>query len=144
MGIMPRTLEYTGGLMQLGHVDDFGIDPYWHPENPQRYREPYEFVYNATKDVTALGAQYGKKTHLWIQGYNIPAGFEDEIILATDAAYDAGARTILYWSYRGAESNTYRSQHADVCWRVMGEAVSRVRNRHFDRIRDEQMGKMKK
>ena len=143
LGIMPRTLEYTGGLMELAHVDDFGIDPYWHPENPKRYREPYEFVYNATRDVIERGERFGKKTHLWIQGYNIPAGFEDEMIIATDAAYDAGARTILYWSYRGAESNTYRSEHGDRCWQVMGEAVSRIRNRHFDAIRAERLAALK-
>lgn len=144
MGIMPRTLEYTGGLMQLKHVDDFGIDPYWHPENPNRYKEPYSHVYNATRDVIARGEQFGKKTHLWIQGYNIPEGYEDEMIIATDAAYDAGARTILYWSYRGAESNTYRSQRADRCWYVMGEAAARIRNRHFDAIRAQRLKELQK
>ena len=144
MGIMPRTLEYTGGLMKLEHVDDFGIDPYWHPENPIRYKEPYSHVYNATKEVIARGKEFGKKTHLWIQGYNIPEGYEDEMVIATDAAYDAGARTILYWSYRGAESNTYRSERADRCWYAMGEAAMRIRQRHFDAIREERLKALQK
>lgn len=140
IAIMPRTYAYTLGLMKLPHMDNFGIDPYWHPENPKRYQEPYQFVYRATVDLLARTAQNNKENHVWIQGYQIPAGYEDEIITAADAAFDAGARTILAWSYRGGESNTYRSEHCDRVWEAMGEAAHRLRSRWLDQVREERLG----
>ena len=141
--VMLRTLAYTEGLRQLPHLDNFGIDPYWHPENPARYREPYRYVYTYTKEILAEVEKCGKQSHVWIQGYNIPAGYEDELISATDAAYDAGAKTILYWSYRGGEPNTYRSDHCERVWQVIGEATQRIRFRHFDRLREERQAELR-
>ena len=88
-----------------------------------------------------LTAKYGKESHLWVQAYDFPAGSEDDLILATDAAYDAGARTIIDWSFRGGESNSYKADRCDMLWRVMGEAMGRIRARHFDAIRAEKLKK---
>lgn len=134
VGVMPRTFEYTMGILHLPHMDDFGIDPYWHPGDPVRALDPFDYVYQSTKNLLAETEKAGKGSHLWIQGYAIPAGYEDEIIVATDAAYDAGARTILAWSYRGGESNTYKAEHCDVVWQRICEGMRRVRDRHFDAI----------
>lgn len=141
--VMLDTVEYTRELVKLPHLDDFGIDPYWNPPK----HEPFDLVYDETKKVRALTGAAGKKSHIWVQGFHIPRGHEDEMILAADAAYEAGARTILFWSYRGAESNTYRSECPEAAWNAMGEAAKRVRNRWFDdyltRKRAEKKGERK-
>ena len=144
VGVMPRTFAYTMGILKLPHMDDFGIDPYWHPGHPIRALDPFDYVYSSTKNLLAETEKEGKQSHLWIQGYDIPAGYEDEIIVATDAAYDAGARTILAWSYRGGESNTYKAEHCDVVWQRICEGMQRVRQRHFDAILEENKKKYRK
>ncbi len=137
--VMLHTLDYAKQIMTIPALNDFGIDPYWQPA--RKNHDPYEFVYKATKQIIAETDAIGKQNHIWIQGYAIPHGKEDEIILATDAAYDAGARTLISWSFRGAESNTYKSECAERTWAATKEAFTRVRNRHFDNIRAEYLKK---
>ena len=136
--VMLHTLEYARQLMTLPNLHDFGIDPYWQPRSHPE-RDPYSFVYGESQKIITETEKIGKKNHIWIQGYNIPAGREDDIILATDAAYDAGARTLINWAYRGSESNTYKSDKCDRVWAAMCQAFERVRNRHFDAIREERL-----
>ena len=128
--VMPHTIEESTELLKLPHLDNFGTDPYWGPRrHPER--DVYDFVYQGTKNILDLTAKYGKESHLWIQAYDFPAGSEDDLIFATDAAYDAGARTIIDWSFRGGEPNSYKSDRCDMMWRVMGEAMGRIRARHL-------------
>lgn len=139
-GIMIHTLEVASGIAKVPHLDNFGTDPYWQPRKTPE-KDPYDYVFENTKRTIELANAAGKGNHIWVQGYDIPAGREDDIILATDAAYDAGARTIIDWSFRGGESNTYRSDDCERCWQVMGEAMARIRSRHFDAIRAEKLKK---
>lgn len=137
--VMLHTLEETSGLAGLANIDDYGIDPYWFPG--KKNNDPYDFVYEASCEAAKKAKALGKRHHIWIQGYSIPAGYEDEIVTAYDAAYDSGARTILSWSYRGGESNTYKSENCERVWQVMGEASARIRGRYFDDIRSEKLKK---
>ena len=58
-------------------------------------------------------------------------------IQAAEAAYDAGARTILAWGYYGSESNDYGAKNAPVSWAKTCEAMQRIRNFERDRILEE-------
>ncbi|GIP35283.1 hypothetical protein [Paenibacillus sp. J2TS4] len=115
-------------IASLDSLDNIGSDPYWLGSDA----DPYQLVYDSTKRNLEVCGQYGKSHNLWIQGYGTPAGREEEIILATDAAYDAGARTILVWGYRGSESNDYRAHHTDLTWKIIGDAMRRITDRHMD------------
>ena len=120
----------------MPNVDNIGTDPYWYsiksdPENPFSV---YEYNYNTTKLCVGKADQYGKDHNIWIQGYNAPAGREEEIIEATEGAYDAGARTILSWSYNGAESHSYRSANPMRTWTCTLEAFRRIKDMEYDRI----------
>ena len=138
--VMLHTLDYTTRLIELPHLDDFGTDPYPHTKvHPEH--DPYDYVYTATRDTIVLAEKYRKKNHLWIQAYDFLAGTEDQTILQADAAYDAGARTIVAWSYRGGESNSYRADCCERTWEVLGEAMGRIRSRHFDAVRAERLKK---
>ncbi len=139
-GIMIHTLDIASELVTLPHLDNFGTDPYWFPrKHPDT--DPYDHVYTNTARTVELANKHKKGHHIWVQGYDIPKGREDDIILATDAAYDAGARTIVDWSFRGGESNSYRADCCDRVWQVMGEAMGRIRARHFDTLRAERLKK---
>jgi hypothetical protein len=132
--VMLHTLDYAKQIMTIPSLNDFGIDPYWHPRRGGR--DPYEYVYKSSKQIITETEAVGKQNHIWIQSYDIPRGHEDEIIVAADAAYDAGARTLISWAYRGSESNTYKSECPERAWAATCEAFDRVRSRHFDAIRE--------
>jgi hypothetical protein len=129
-GINLATIEEISGLESL---DNIGSDPYWLGIDGVN---PYEFVYKATQKNLKICEKYGKDHNIWIQGYGAPRGREEEIILASDAAYDAGARTILVWGYRGSESNDYRAENPDMTWKVVGDAMLRITERERNHQRE--------
>ena len=114
----------------LSNIDNIGTDPYWYGSK----LNPYEYNYNATKLCLEKANKYGKDHNIWIQGYTAPRGREEEIIEATEGAYDAGARTILSWSYNGAESHSYRSENPMRSWNATLEAFRRIKAMERDRI----------
>ena len=120
-------------LLSLPHFDNVGCDPYWCGvcSEPQAIYD-YNYV-NAKKAVTAA-ERFGKDHNVWLQAYAFPRGREDELMIAADALYDAGARTILTWSFRGGESNDYRAQNPDMIWAIQGEIMAHLRRRHFDAV----------
>ena len=134
LGTYGMNLDSIDLLGQLPHMDNIGSDPYW------GYRDnvhPYEFVYNGTKRNLEISAKYGKDHNIWIQAYGTPRGKEEEIVAATEAAYDAGARTILGWSYYAGISNDYGAQNAELAYRRYEEAMARIWNMERDRILEE-------
>lgn len=112
-------------IAKIKTVDNFGTDPYWYNKGVN----PYEYVFSSTKKCLEVCNKYGKDHNIWIQGFGVPSAQEEEIITATDAAYDAGAKTILVWSYRGGESNNYRAEKPELTWKVIGDAMARIRDR---------------
>ncbi len=62
----------------------------------------------------------------------MPAGREEEMILAADAIYDAGARSIWAWGFRAGESNDYRCARPEFAWKTVLDAVARLRRRDRD------------
>jgi hypothetical protein len=128
----PKELE---GLFKLPHLDNIGTDPYWRPvpgaaPNP----DVYKYVYEKTRVIVELCEKYGKDLNLWIKAYDIAAGTEDDIVLATLAAYNAGARTIISWSYYGAESNDYASAKPLASWSRTRDAARLIRDKETLRI----------
>lgn len=115
-------LETLDTICDIPSLDNIGSDPYWYykTEGPEN---AYKFVYEGTKRNLEVCERYGKDHNIWIQGYGVPAGREEEIIYACHAAYDAGARNILVWSNRAGESNDYRAENADLTWKIVGDAM---------------------
>jgi hypothetical protein len=137
-GISLDSLEAICGMETL---DNIGSDPYW---LGQTGVHPYDFVFEKTKQNLDICKKFNKKHNIWIQGYATPAGREEEIIWATDAAYDAGARTILVWGFRGSESNDYRAKSPDMAWNAIGEGMRRISDRHNDEIRRRRLEQLNK
>lgn len=127
-------LESLHRLCSLPHFDNLGSDPYWHGSIDKMPDGPYQFVYEKTKQSIENSDKYGKDHNIWIQTYNNPRGREEDIIQAAEAAYDAGARTIIAWGYYGSISNDYGALNAPVVWHKTCEAMQRIRNFERDRI----------
>ena len=122
-------------ICAMPHIDNIGTDPYWYGHDTNGGKDalnPYEYNYNATKLCLAKAEKYGKDHNIWIQGYNAPVGREEEIIEATEAVYDAGARTVLSWSYRAAESHSYRSTNIERSWNCTVEGFKRIKSMDRD------------
>ena len=129
------SLDNIGELGKLSTMDNIGSDPYWvgkQAANPDL--NVYQFVMDGTRENLRVANQFGKDHNIWIQTYNNPKGKEEDIILAAEAAYDAGARTIIAWGYYGSISNDYAAQNAPVTWAKTCEAMQRIRTFERDRI----------
>jgi hypothetical protein len=134
-------------ICAMPNIDNIGTDPYWYGHDTNGGKDimnPYEYNYNTTKLCLERAEKYGKDHNIWIQGYNAPRGREEEIIEATEGAYDAGARTILSWSYNGAESHSYRSENPIRSWNATLEAFRRIKSMERDRILSENRKKYMK
>ena len=126
--LMPTSLAFTEAIIDIPYVHNMGTDPYWYGTD----HEPYSYVYNSSVNFLKKTDEHNKNNHIWVQTYNVPNGREGEIIKAANAAYDAGARSILAWSYRGGEACNYRSADCDLVWEITGEAMKMLSQRHAD------------
>ena len=134
------SLETSDKLFTIDTLDDIGSDPYWVGKNA----DPYEYAYNGAKHNIELAEKYGKNHNLWVQTYNNPVGSEEDIITATEALYDAGARTILAWGYYGSISNDYRAKNPLVAKAKTEEAFRRIWDMERDAILTEKRSKYRK
>lgn len=112
-------------------LDCVGSDPYWW-EGQVGYQAVYQYVYEKTKINLDICEKYQKDHNLWIKTYRNERGREEEIIAAADAMYDAGARNIFAWSFRGADANDYRAECPGRVWEITKEAMRRISDRERD------------
>lgn len=126
-------LDSIDRLLAIPHFDNVGCDPYWCSKCDQP-QEIYDYNYTRAKRAVETAEKFGKDHNVWVQGYSFPRGREDEMIIAADAIYDAGARTILTWSFRGGEPNDYRAASPDMVWAINGEIARRLRDRYFNEM----------
>lgn len=126
-------LDTIDRICSLPNLHNIGSDPYWIGTGV----DPYKYVYEGTRKNLEISERFGKDHNIWIQTYANKRGTEEEIVLATEAAYDAGARTILTWSYMAGESNNYRSDDPAKVWNITVEAMRRIRDMERDRILEE-------
>ncbi len=135
------SLETIDRICSLPTLQNIGSDPYWYNHKDAH---PYEFVYNGTKTNIDVCKQFNKDHNIWIQTYAVPRGREEEIIEATAAAYDAGARTILAWGYLGSESNDYAAKNPLRTWETTVEAMKMIRAAEREKIWAENRAKFMK
>lgn len=120
-------LELADRICGLPFVDNIGSDPYWlgaKKADPQL--NVYGFVYDGAKKNIDLCRRYKKDHNVWIQTHANPRGCEEDIVAAYEGAFDAGARTIISWSYYGGEANDYSAENPAVVWAKNREGVRRV------------------
>lgn len=105
-------------------LDDLGSDPYWVSFGG----DPAEYVGRYARRTVEVAERHGLSHHLWIQGFEIPAGREPEVGAAIDAAIDAGVRNLALWSYDGcAAMSTCTCDRPAEVWRTAAERFRRLR-----------------
>ena len=138
-GIGLSTLDTICSIPTLHNI---GSDPYWLGHSLKEIGSPYEFVYRNARKNIEISERYGKDHNIWIQTYATPRGREEEIVEAAEAAYDAGARTIIAWGYYGSDSNDYAAKNPEKTWMATREAFRRVRDLERDEILRERRGRV--
>jgi hypothetical protein len=139
------SLDNLGAFGTLDTLDNIGSDPYWIAGGHDvTGPDVYKFVYENTRKNLDVCAKYKKNHNIWIQSFNNPAGREEDIVYATEAAYDAGARTILAWGYYGSISNDYAAKNPEKVWTKTCEAFKRIREMERDRLLEENRAKYRK
>jgi len=104
-------------------LDIFGADPYWCPNN-----DPETYLTTWTRRIVETAERHSLDHHVWIQAFEVPAGREDEIAVAVDAAVRAGATNLAAWSYDGcAAMSTCECGDPSKAWDVLRGAFRRVR-----------------
>ncbi len=116
-------------IISTPSLDNIGSDPYW-VNVANGYPETYKYVYELAKKNMDICEKYNKDHNLWIQTFNNPTDREEEIIAAADAVYDAGARTIFAWGYRGSDANDYRAKSPDRTWYATKAAFEHITERY--------------
>ncbi len=116
-------------VARLESVDILGTDPYWLFFD----RGVQEFVGGFAREVSQLCQKYKKEGQLWIQGYRIPAGREEEIKEAIAVAYSEGIRNFATWSYYGTSYMSYiRSDNPEKVWDILGEVYGELLNGRWE------------
>lgn len=108
------------------NLDIFGTDPYWLCFN----RAVEDFVREVSREVVALCNKYGKEPQIWIQGFRIPTGREEEVGQAIRTAYGEGVRNLAVWSFQGAYYMSHlRCDRPEVVWKRVTEGYKELRAR---------------
>jgi hypothetical protein len=105
-------------------LDDFGTDPYWVSYG----FDAATYVAGNARRTVQVAERHGLDHHVWIQGFEIPAGREAEVEVAIEAAADAGATNLAVWSYDGCSAmSTCACANPGEVWRATARAFRALR-----------------
>ena len=89
---------------------------------------PADYVARYTRRTVEVARHHGLTDHVWVQAFEIPAGREDEVRVAIEAAAGAGASNIAAWSYDGCSAmSTCACARPEHVWQTVGHAFRRLR-----------------
>jgi hypothetical protein len=111
-------------LVKLKNIDIFGSDPYWFSYN----ESVSGFVEKVSREVVRLCKLYNKEPQIWIQGFRVPEGREEEVSTAIKTAFDSGVRNIATWCFEGGACMTYiSSDRPEIVWNSISKEYKELR-----------------
>ena len=128
--IMPPESSNPGFLdwdraASIPGLDDFGTDPYWIGHG----FDAAEYVTRHTRRTIEVAERHDLTHHVWVQGFEVPAGREVEVGTAIEAAAAAGAQNIAVWSYDGcAAMSTCTCDRPAEVWQVVADRFRGLRS----------------
>lgn len=103
-------------LSSIEGLDNFGTDPYWYAFK----KDVNQFVGVHSKKVVQLTNKLGIDSHIWIQGFKVPAGREEEIETAVQAAVNAGVKDLAVWGFEACNAISYiRPDNPEKTWDII-------------------------
>lgn len=80
-------------IFDMKDIDIVSIDPYHFKFDHEKGRD---YVVSQTRDILKRS---GKRVQVWVQGFKIPGGRENEVGEMVRLIHDEGVRDIQFWSY---------------------------------------------
>ncbi|MBI2560454.1 MAG: hypothetical protein HYW14_04900 [Planctomycetes bacterium] len=113
-------------VLKIKNIDVFGSDPYWLCFN----KKVKDFVGTVSRQVIDLCKKYNKEAQIWIQGFRVPSGKENEVSDAIQVAYDTGIRNIATWSFEAGACMSYiKSERPSIVWENIVEKYRKLAGR---------------
>ena len=109
-------------VCSIKELDVFGTDPYW-----SLVRRDLDFVSSVSRETVELARRYRKKSQLWIQGFLIPAGKEEEVREAGRIIGKSGVDSVFTWAYRACEGSIVESENPKKVWSIIKEVYEELR-----------------
>lgn len=119
-----HTYETWERMASIPHLDILGTDPYWIVFK----KDLREFVGESARLVKKVCDARGLEAQLWLQGYKVPAGREDEVAQAVDLMLEQGIRNVAVWGFDACRHISWiRPDNPDLVWQKVREAYARAR-----------------
>jgi hypothetical protein len=108
----------------LPNIQIFGTAPYW----LLTHLTVEEHVSQQTARVVEICRYLNKPAQIWVHGFGLPEGREDEVATAVEIAAAGGAEYIAAWGYPACERLSLgASARPEVVWDTIGRAYRRAR-----------------
>ena len=121
------TLDWNE-IATLDGVTNLGSTPFW----AIRGEKPEKYVAFVASELMEIASRASVQTHLWIQGFRIPAGREDEIRRSTIVAGESGVDVIAIWGIDACEPMSFLScERPQVAWAAFLKAIAELRGREL-------------
>lgn len=116
-----------GKIKRVPQVQEFGTDPYW-----THHRLPVEsFVRECSVRAKQVCDEVGIRCQIWIQGFRIPTGREEEVRTAIRTALDCGVRNLAVWGFDACRHITsIAPDDPGKVWSIIGEEFRAAREKY--------------
>jgi hypothetical protein len=109
-------------VCSIKELDVFGTDPYW-----SIIQKDLDFVSTTSEETIKLAKKYDKRSQLWIQGFLIPAGKEEEVREAGKIIGNSGVDSVFTWAYRACEGSIVQSENPKKVWTIIKEVYAELK-----------------
>jgi hypothetical protein len=117
----------------LSGLNIFGTDPYWYGAKREvgemvgYFSRKVMEVCRARNETLPAGKQV--QAQIWIQGFKVPAGREEEIRTAIEVAVEAGVRDLAVWGFEACgHMSSIRSDNPERVWDIITDAFAQIEN----------------
>jgi len=116
-------------IKQVANVHEFGTDPYWiHGDNSLRVED---FVGDCSREAKRVCDEMGIRCQIWIQGFKIPEGREEEVRTAIRTALDCGVRNLAVWGFDACSHITsIAPDNPEKVWSIIQEEFRAAREKY--------------
>jgi len=110
-------------LFNIKSIDTFATGPYW-----QWAEKPVEHVAEYAKIILEMASKKNKNSQIWIQGFRIKAGREDELSKAISMATDSGIKNIAIWGYEGCSQESWVTcDNPELVWKKILDPIDNLK-----------------
>ena len=104
---------WSAAASDVPTLDVLGTDPYWLLPSQKL---TFDQALRDARDMHALCGRHGKRSQIWLNGWAIPAGVEEQIYQGGLALAAVGFDSFFTWSYRGGIGTNEECDRPDVAW----------------------------